>query len=194
MTTYIIPPTVLYILQHSVTKLKYFGKTTQDIRKYKGSGVYWTDHIKKHGKKHVVTRYVSKPYTDSDTISKRALVFSIRHNIAESKDWGNIKPENGLDGGGTMKGKTHSAETKQKISDANKGKTRSAETKQKMAAAHIGKPSPKKGIPSGRKGKPHSAEHRQKISDAKKGKPRSAETKQKISDAMKKKPIIPDLL
>ena len=155
MTTYIIPPTVLYILQHSVTKLKYFGKTTQDIRKYKGSGVYWTDHIKKHGKKHVVTRYVSKPYTDSDTISKRALVFSIRHNIAESKDWGNIKPENGLDGGGTMKGKTHSAETKQKISDAKKGKTRSAETKQKMADA--------------KKGKPRSAETRQKISDAKKG-------------------------
>ena len=34
-------PTYLYIKQHSVTKLKYFGKTTKkDPVKYLGSGIY----------------------------------------------------------------------------------------------------------------------------------------------------------
>ena len=76
------------------------------------------------------------------------------------------------------KGKTRSAETKQKMSDAGKGKTLSAETKQKMS--DVGKNRP-----------PISAETRQKLSDAKKGKtrkPHSAETRQKISDAKKGKP------
>lgn len=43
-------PTWLYIKQHNVTKLKYFGKTTNgDPYKYKGSGIYWTRHLNKHG-------------------------------------------------------------------------------------------------------------------------------------------------
>jgi len=115
MTTYIIPPTVLYILQHSITGLKYFGQTTQDIRKYKGSGKYWKLHIKKWGPEHVVIRYVSKPYTDSDTISKRALAFSIRHNIVTSDKWANLILENGLDG--AVKGHPVSDATKKKTSD-----------------------------------------------------------------------------
>ena len=171
MTTYIIPPTVLYIKQHSVTGLKYFGKTTaKDPYKYQGSGKYWVPHIKKHGKGYVITLWVSEPYTDSIVISEFALSFSKEHNIVESKDWANIKPENGLDGGGN-KGKTHSTETKQKISaarkgkplsaehikkisDAKKGKPRSTETRQKMSDGKKGKPSRKKGIPSGKKGIP----------------------------------------
>ena len=186
MTTYIIPPTVLYIKQHSITKKKYFGKTTaKNPYKYLGSGEYWTDHIKKHGKEHVVTRYVSKPYTDSDTISNRALAFSIRHNIVESKDWANIKPENGLDGGATMKGKTHSAESKQKISDAKKGRTHSDESKQKMSGSQKGRThstETKQKMSGSQKGKTHSIKSKQKMSNVKKGKPHSTETKQKMSD------------
>ena len=35
-------PTWLYIKQHNITKLKYFGKTVRkDPIKYKGSGTYW---------------------------------------------------------------------------------------------------------------------------------------------------------
>ena len=94
-----IYPTVLYIKQHSVTGMKYFGKTTaKDPYKYKGSGVYWTDHIKKHGRKYVITTNVFGPYTDSIAISEFALAFSRDNNIVESKDWANIDPENGLDG------------------------------------------------------------------------------------------------
>ena len=159
MTTYIIPPTVLYIKQHSVTGLKYFGKTTQDPLKYKGSGVYWTNHIKKHGRKHVATLWVSEPYIDSDTISKFALSFSKDNNIVESKLWANIEPENGLNGGSTGKPAW------------NKGKP---SPKKGIPSGRKGMPSGRKGIPSplkGRPGKPHSDETRQKISDAKEGKP-----------------------
>ena len=167
MTTYIIPPTVLYIKQHSITKKKYFGKTTaKNPYKYLGSGEYWTDHIKKHGKEHVVTRYVSKPYTDSDTISKRALAFSIRHNIVESKDWANLKPENGLDGG--CKGTTRSTEHCRNISISKKGKPastpawnkgistgpQSPELIEKRIAGRRGKPTKKKGQPAWNKGIP----------------------------------------
>ena len=42
-------PTYLYIKQHKITKLKYFGKTTKDPNKYLGSGKHWIRHIKKHG-------------------------------------------------------------------------------------------------------------------------------------------------
>jgi hypothetical protein len=152
MTIY---PTVLYILQHSITGLKYFGKTTQDIRKYKGSGVHWLRHIKKHGKEHVVTIWVSDPFIDSIIISEFALAFSKDNNIVESELWANLKPENGLDGcvAGTKLG-PHSAESKQKISEAGKGKTISAETRQKISEARKGKPNGREGKPSPLKGKP----------------------------------------
>ena len=166
MTTYIIPPTVLYIKQHSITKKKYFGKTTaKNPYKYLGSGEYWTDHIKKHGKEHVVTRYVSKPYTDSDTISNRALAFSIRHNIVESDKWANIRPENGLDG-------------------CPKGIKRGPSEKKGKSNGRKGKSNGRKGIPSEKRGVPQSTEHIKKRVDARAGKSQSAETKQKISDAL----------
>ena len=179
MTIY---PTVLYILQHSITGLKYFGKTTQDIRKYKGSGVYWTNHIKKHGKKHVVPLWVSDPYIDSDAIVAFALAFSKEHNIVESKDWANIIPENGLSGGGN-KGISPSAETKKKQSIAkigkpspNKGKTASDETKKKQSIAKIGKPR-----------EPFSDAHCQQISIKKKGIPQSPEHIKNRADAKRGK-------
>ena len=192
MTTYSIPPTVLYILQHSVTGLKYFGKTTQDIRKYKGSGIHWLRHCKKHPGK-IKTIWVSEPYTNAEIVSKFALSFSRDNNIVESKEWANLIAENGLGGGtpGTLSiesrnkmsdaGKNRppiSAETRQKLSAAGKGKTHSAESKQKMSDA--------------KKGKPHSAEHRKKLSDAARGKTHSDETKQKMSDAWKTRPPMSD--
>jgi hypothetical protein len=93
-----IPPTYLYIKQHSITRLKYFGKTTRNPYKYSGSGKYWLSHIKKHGKEHIVTLWVSGPYHDKSIVDY-ALRFSEENNIVESSDWANLKPENGLDGG-----------------------------------------------------------------------------------------------
>ena len=168
MTTYIIPPTVLYIKQHSITKKKYFGKTTQDILKYNGSGKRWSRHIKKHGKEHVITLWVSEPYTDSITISEFALAFSRDNNIVESELWANMKPENGLDGGITVTGPTGkqrnpSGPTGKQQNPSNnppwnKGISigpQSTEHKQNLSAAKIGKPSKKKGNPTGKQHNPH---------------------------------------
>ena len=39
----------LYVKQHSVTGLKYFGRTEcKNPFRYKGSGSYWKKHLKKH--------------------------------------------------------------------------------------------------------------------------------------------------
>ena len=99
-----IIPTYLYIKQHSITGLKYFGKTTDDPYTYNGSGKYWNNHIKKHGKEHIVTLWVSNLFYDKSVVDY-ALHFSEENNIVESKEWANQKPENGLDGGATTNGK-----------------------------------------------------------------------------------------
>jgi hypothetical protein len=162
MTTY-IPPTVLYIKQHSITGLKYFGKTTRDPLKYNGSGKHWIRHIKKHGRKYIITTHLIGPFTDAADISEFALFFSEEFDIVDSDLWANMKPENGLDGGSTNEGTPHSTESKQKISDANIGIPKSDEHKQKISEAKTGKASPLKGIPSGKKGIPKSDETKQNM-------------------------------
>ena len=93
-------PTYLYIKQHSITGLKYFGKTSsQDPYLYNGSGTYWRRHIKKHGIMHITTLWVSEPYTSLELIQEYALQFSIDNNIINSTEWANLKLENGIDGG-----------------------------------------------------------------------------------------------
>ena len=114
--------TVLYIKQHSITGLKYFGKTTKsDPYKYNGSGKHWLRHIKLHGEEHIETLWVSEPYTDAELISEFALKFSKENNIVESKDWANLIEENGLDGSSANKGKNFSEETKAKMSGSKLG-------------------------------------------------------------------------
>lgn len=69
-----------------------------------------------------------------------------------------------------MTGKTHTAETKAKMSAAHKGRPHSKEARQNMSKAH--------------KGKTLSDEHKQKLSDAQIGKPgkkHTTETKEKMS-------------
>ena len=139
MTIY---PTVLYIKQHPITGLKYFGKTTaKDPLKYKGSGVDWRLHLKENGSERIITLWVSEPYTDKDAIMEFALAFSRDNNIVESKDWANLKIENGLDGapnGGTP---------------WNKGIPQSIEHNQKLRKIRKGKTSPLKGKLAGPRGK-----------------------------------------
>lgn len=92
-------PTYLYVKEHSITRLRYFGKTTnKDPYKYSGSGVYWTNHYKKHNKDHIKTLWVSELFTDKDLLVEFALLASVHWNIVDSNDWANLKPENGLDG------------------------------------------------------------------------------------------------
>lgn len=90
-------PTYLYIKRHSVTGKLYFGKTIRDPETYFGSGLHWKRHIEKHGKDHVETLWYCL-FIDKESCPEFALNFSEQRQIVESKEWLNVKPENGLDG------------------------------------------------------------------------------------------------
>lgn len=127
-------PTWLYIKQHTVTGLLYFGKTTQDVNTYLGSGKYWATHFKKHGKEHIVTLWCELFYSKEE-IKKFASEFSKSMNIVKSASWANLKEENGLDGGWPLL----SDETRKSINKKNTGKKRSQKVKDEMSKNRIGK-------------------------------------------------------
>lgn len=188
MTIYTpIAPTYLYIKKHSITGLKYFGKTTKDPYKYHGSGTHWTRHIKLHGKEHIVTLWVSELYYDTSIVD-HATHFSIENNIVESSNWANLKPENGLDG--NPSGTTHSVEAKAKISAARKGKKLGPQSDEhilKLSIARQGKivsaeTKIKQSIAlTGKKYGPYSIERRANISASLIGKRISDEQRAKLS-------------
>lgn len=101
-------PTTLYIKTHNVTGLKYFGKTTSNPYEYRGSGIYWTAHLKRHGND--VTTEILGYYTDKDECVQAANLFSTENNIVKAvnennkKIWANQIIENGTDGGATWFG------------------------------------------------------------------------------------------
>jgi hypothetical protein len=88
-------PTFLYIKQHKVTGKLYFGKTIRNPEKYKGSGVHWKAHIKKHGKDTETLWYCL--YNDEESIKDAALQFSKLWNIVDSQEWLNLIEEDGVD-------------------------------------------------------------------------------------------------
>lgn len=90
-------PTFLYIKQHSITKLLYFGKTTRNPLKYSGSGLHWKRHINKHDPKYVETLWYCL-FTDEDLCREFAIAFSKQEDIVTSELWANLIEENGIDG------------------------------------------------------------------------------------------------
>lgn len=158
----------LYVKVHLDTGLKYFGKTTKDAEKYKGSGKYWKRHIKVHGY-NVKTIIIGQFEENDPMLVETAENFSRENDIVNDKGWANFKPENGLDGGSTSD--VHTDESRRKMSLAKKGKPLTLEHRKKLCEAL--------------KTRVHTDERNKKISLSKMGKPRSAETKAKISDSMK---------
>lgn len=80
----------LYVKQHAITKLKYFGVTKKkDPFKYKGSGIYWSNHISKHGKDQVQTLEVWG-FDDPALCREFALKFSADNDIVASDKWANL--------------------------------------------------------------------------------------------------------
>lgn len=91
------------IKRHQTTGLLYFCKTSRfDPIKYRGSGLYWKRHLKKYGN-HVDTIW-KMLFTNKDELIEFATLFSEFYNIVSAKTpqgdktWGNLEPENGLDG------------------------------------------------------------------------------------------------
>jgi len=194
-------PTWLYIKQHNITGLKYFGRTTsKDPTKYKGSGKWWTRHIKIYGND--VTTIWYHLYTEKHVIQEEATAFSVSHNIVESKEWANLMIEDGINGSvkGHYRGEV-TAETRKKLSDAAKrrkitsmsGKKHSEETKEKIRQAikNNGCRSEitKLKLSIANTGKNLSEETKKKISQALQGRkcPKSEEHRRKISETLKRR-------
>ena len=170
--------TWLYIKQHSVTGLKYFGKTTkEDPTAYTGSGKYWKDHLRVHGKEHVKTIWCQL-FTTPEELTLYALTFSKQNNIVKSTEWANLIIEDGFGGG--RPGMKLSEESRKKISEKNKGKRyragfkNSAEHNEILRLSRIGShhtDEVKAQISSSKLGRKNTIDHNLKISETMKGRP-----------------------
>lgn len=90
----------LYVKTHLTTNLKYLGYTKRNPYKYKGSGIRWTNHIKKHGYE-VWTNIIFQSELKSEIIQYGAF-YSKLWNVVESDEWANLIIEC-CDGGDTSK-------------------------------------------------------------------------------------------
>lgn len=90
----------LYVKTHNNTNLKYLGYTKQDPYKYKGSGVRWNNHIKKHG--YDVTTEIIFQSESKEEVAETGRVYSELWDVVGSDNWANLMVESG-DGGDTSK-------------------------------------------------------------------------------------------
>lgn len=95
----------LYIKTHNKTGLKYLGKTiSKNPFKYKGSGVYWTRHLKIHGDD--ISTEIIFESESKEEIKEKGIYYSYLWDVVNSKNWANLKIEEGDGGnGGANKGK-----------------------------------------------------------------------------------------
>jgi len=180
----------LYIKQCSHCNLKYFGKTKRDPYRYKGSGAYWSNHLKTHKCKSVTLE--AYPFDNQQEATSFALTFSENNSIVESSLWANLKYENARDGGSE-----HLSEiSREKISKAHSGKILSAETKKRISENHAcinGRNNPMYN-------KKHKKESIEKMKNNRRtqfgetnpfyGKTHSEETKKKISETKKRNKLL----
>ena len=112
----------LYLKTHCITGLKYLGKTTsKNPHRYKGSGVYWRNHLKIHGSNY--TTEIIRECQTIEELKEWGLYYSELWDIVNAKDdngkklWANTKPESG--DGGSIKGHKKSETTKEKHRNKN---------------------------------------------------------------------------
>lgn len=172
-------PTYLYIKQHSITGKLYFGKTSRSheflIEEYDGSGDYWKDHIKIHGKEHIINLWYCL-FIEKKELIEFAKSFCEINIIGygNTEIWANLIPENGIDGGSSKGRKRIPNISEYGKTPWNKGIPMKQESKDKMSESKTGHISHNKGMKS-------SQETKDKISIAKLGTKASQETKNKMS-------------
>lgn len=173
----------LYVKQHSITGLKYFGMTRKNPFTYLGSGKYWLRHLKKHGNS--ITTLDVWSFDDQQECTSFALKFSSENNITESNSWANLQPENGIDGnpiGNILTEDTKAKMRAAKLGEANSfyGKKHSSETRMHLSKVRKGKP-----------GRLHTEASKAKIGEASRrhmtGRKLSEETRLKMSIAAQRR-------
>ena len=120
---------------------------------------------------------------DKNEIKEKGLYYSTLWNVKESSDWANLTNEEGT-GGAIFKGRKHSPESIQKISDSKKGVLFSDEHRKKISESNKGT---RVGTENHFFGKHHTDKSKAKISESLSGKVRTAEFKQHLSDYWKGK-------
>lgn len=90
----------LLVKTHNTTGLKYLCKTgRKDYHKYSGSGIYWKDHLKIHGKEH--STELLRECLDNNEVMYWGKYYSNLWDIVNAKDesgkkiWANLIPEEG---------------------------------------------------------------------------------------------------
>jgi len=110
----------LYKKTHLLTGLQYLGYTSQDPYTYKGSGKYWSRHLKKHGNNvHTEILFESN---NKEEIKNQGIYYSQLWNIVNDPTWANLKEESGS--GGAM-----GEESRKIVSSKMKGRSKSDEWK-----------------------------------------------------------------
>lgn len=187
----------LLLKEHNNTNLKYLCKFTEGVKikspfKYKGSGKYWKRHIKKYGN-NVSTTILYNGNCEKE-LSASAIFWSSVYDVVKNKEFANLIPENGLDGGGLhIKGKHLTKEHKEKISKFFKGRKHTQETKDLIAKLATGRKRPDLSLLN--KNRIWTDNMRKKIAikaSLRKGikkKPLSEETKIKISNSLKNRHV-----
>lgn len=183
----------VYKITNLVNNKIYIGKhSTDDLEDgYMGSGVRLHQAYKKYGlenfNKEVIDYYTTEVELNQGEIYWIAKFNSTDPTVGYNLTYGGDgltateeirrKLSEAKKGKQIWLGKTHSEETKQKISETLKCNPLNEERKRKISEA-------KKGQQPWL-GKQHSEETKQKISESLKGKPLSEETKRKISQSSK---------
>ena len=104
----------LLVKEHVDTGLKYLCKRVassfSECEKYKGSGVYWTKHLKKHGNNVKTTcLFVTE---DKEEFRRIAKNYSLEFNVKYSKEWANLCDEEGQGGDTILDKKAHGEKSK----------------------------------------------------------------------------------
>jgi group I intron endonuclease len=171
---------VIYHTVYETTNLVngkfYIGKhsTTNPNDDYLGSGVALIQAIQKFGPENFSKTILATFDTKQEALEYEKEIVTLElvgrrtnYNLKEGGEGGR--------GGPGFQGKTHSEETKQKISSSLEGKTHSEETRQKMSRSKTGMK--------------HTEETRKKMSESKKGTKHSEETKKKMREAWKRRKL-----
>lgn len=183
-------PTALLVMQHNITGLKYFCKTTvlNRVHRYKGSGIVWLKHLREHG--FDVKVGMLGFYVEEKRCLDEAKKFSQENNIVVSNEWANSVVETGKNGCSMVGernpfyGKKHtpeaieSARLKKLGCSVNKGAYRSPEHRAKISAALKGKSNPI--VNAKLKGRKLTEEHKINIGKGRKGYTHSMETREKL--------------